>query len=305
MPLTPHKTSPMHASVESAAITLSGRHLRLEVQRLRPVTPRLGAPTLIFLHEGLGSVSMWRDFPQRLCDALGAAGIVYSRPGYGRSTPRGADEHWAPDFMHHQAHAVLPALLDALQIDRADDPPWLLGHSDGASIALLHAARFARQVGGLVVMAPHLFVEAVSTASIRQVRHHYLHADLKQRLARYHDDADSAFWGWNDAWLDPRFVNWNIEAEIATIRCPLLAMQGVDDEYGTLEQVRAIARRVPQAELLELPQCGHSPQRDQPDRVIDAVVRFVAAHRPQTAFQPANQNANRPAALSATPGDTR
>jgi pimeloyl-ACP methyl ester carboxylesterase len=127
-------------------------------------------------------------------------------------------------------------------------------------------------------MAPHVSVEAKAITSITQARENYRNTDLKQRLARYHDDVDSAFWGWNDIWLHPPFKAWNIVAEVARIRCPLLAMQGVDDEYGTLEQVRAIARRVPQAELLELPRCGHSPHRDQPEAVIDAVTRFVAAH---------------------------
>ncbi|MCC7459214.1 MAG: alpha/beta hydrolase [Nitrospira sp.] len=260
-------------------LQVAGTPLRLEVQRLAAAEPQPAAPLLVFLHEGLGSVSMWRAFPQRVCDALGAAGIVYSRPGYGRSTPRAPGERWGPDFMHHQAQQVLPALLDALHVDRADDPPWLLGHSDGATIALLHAARFPRQVGGLVLMAPHVFVEPLSLASIRRAREAYLGGELKSRLTRHHDDADSAFWGWNNVWLDPRFEHWNIEAELAPIGCPLLAIQGVDDEYGTLEQIHAIARRLPRAELLELPRCGHSPHRDQPDAVIAAVQRFVATRR--------------------------
>src|SRR5262249_52294570 len=154
---------------------------------------------------------------------------------------------------------------------------WLLGHSDGASIALLHAARFARQVAGVVAIAPHLFVEAVSIASIRQARDHYEQTDLRQRLTRYHDDPDSAFWGWNDIWLHPPFAQWNIEAEIAAITCAVLAMQGVDDEYGTLEQIHAIARHVPHTVLVELPQCGHAPHRDQTLRVIDEVVHFIDA----------------------------
>jgi pimeloyl-ACP methyl ester carboxylesterase len=249
--------------------------VRIEVLRLAPARARADAPSVVFLHEGLGSVAMWRDFPQRLCDAAGVHGIVYSRPGYGRSTPRDAHERWGLDFMHRQAHELLPALLDALHVDRQAQPPWLLGHSDGGSIALLHAARFPRQVAGAIVMAPHLFVEEVSIASIQRSRHHYERTDLRQRLARYHDDPDSAFWGWNDIWLDPPFAHWNIEAEIATIACPLLAMQGSDDEYGTLEQIRAIARRVPHAALVELPQCGHSPHRDQPDRVIAEATRFI------------------------------
>ena len=230
-------------------------------------------PVLVFLHEGLGSVAMWRDFPARLCDALGLRGLVYSRPGYGRSTPRPPQEHWGPDFMHHQAREVLPALLRALEVEQ----PWLFGHSDGGSIALLHAAAFPGALRGAVVLAPHILVEDVSVASIAKAREAYLHTDLPQRLARYHADADSAFFGWNDVWLSPAFRDWNITEELRAIRCPLLAVQGLDDEYGTLEQIRGIARVVPQAQLLEIPQCGHSPHKDQPEAVIEAVARFVAA----------------------------
>jgi pimeloyl-ACP methyl ester carboxylesterase len=215
--------------------------------------------------------------------------LVYSRPGYGRSTPRAASDHWDVDFMHRQAYEVLPALLDALEIDATHQPLWLLGHSDGGSIALLHAARFSQQVAGVIVMAPHVSVEPKAIASIRQARDNYLHTDLKQRLGRYHDDADSAFWGWNDIWLHAPFTHWNIEAEVARIRCPLLALQGIDDEYGTLDQIHAIGRLLPQAALVELPQCGHSPQRDQPERVIGEVQRFIASHagkNPQPQYQP-------------------
>jgi pimeloyl-ACP methyl ester carboxylesterase len=229
------------------------------------------APVLVFLHEGLGSVAMWRDFPARLCDAMGARGLVYSRPGYGQSTPRPADEKWSPDFMHRQAREVLPALLRELDVTR----PWLFGHSDGGSIALLYAAAFPDALQGAIVLAPHILVEDVSVSSIEKARDAYLQTDLKQRLARYHDDPDSAFWGWNDIWLAPAFRQWSIEEEIRAIRCPLLAIQGLDDEYGTLEQVRGIARRVPQTQLQELPDCGHSPHKDQPDAVIAAVRRFV------------------------------
>ncbi len=251
-----------------------GRTVRIEHQWLAP--ERVAAPLLVFLHEGLGSVSMWRDFPQRLCDAAGCRGLVYSRPGYGRSTPRAAAEAWAVDFLHRQAEEVLPALLRALGVDTQASPPWLLGHSDGGSIALLHAARFPQRVAGLVVLAPHILVEAVSVRSIAQARQAYLGGALRERLARHHDDPDSAFWGWNDIWLHPPFRHWSIEDELAAIRCPLLAVQGVDDEYGTLEQIRGIARRAPQARLLELADCGHSPHRDQPQVLIAAVQAFLA-----------------------------
>jgi pimeloyl-ACP methyl ester carboxylesterase len=270
----------MSASVGSASfaeIAFGGRPVRIEYHWVGDVSP--GAPLVVFLHEGLGSVGMWRDFPARLCAAAGARGLVYSRPGYGRSTPREAGERWTPGFMHRQAEEVLPALLRVLQVDTTRDAPWLFGHSDGASIALLYAAAFPTALRGAIVLAPHIFVEEISVASIQQARTAYLQTDLKQRLGRYHDDADSAFWGWNDVWLDPAFRDWNIEREIAAIRCPLLAVQGLDDEYGTLAQIRGIRRVLPQAELLELPDCGHSPHKDQPQAVIDAAVRFIRRAR--------------------------
>jgi pimeloyl-ACP methyl ester carboxylesterase len=258
----------------------------LQLEALQISGPADG-PLLVFLHEGLGSVSMWRDFPTQLCERLGARGLVYSRPGYGRSTPRSQDERWGVDFMHRQAHEVLPALLQALNVQ---EPIWLVGHSDGGSIALLYAARHgsaangqsqapeAPPLAGAIVLAPHILVEDVSVRSIEQARQAYLHTDLRQRLARHHDDPDSAFWGWNDIWLSPAFRSWSIEADLHRIKVPVLAVQGVDDEYGTLEQIRGIARRVPQTELLELPACGHSPHRDQPQALMEAVAGFVGQH---------------------------
>ncbi|MCW5633935.1 MAG: alpha/beta hydrolase [Rubrivivax sp.] len=251
----------------------AGRRVRVELAWVGADEP--GSPLVVFLHEGLGSVAMWRDFPERLCRSVGARGLVYSRPGYGRSTPRAPDEHWAPDFMHRQAHEVLPALLHALGIDGAERPLWLFGHSDGGSIALLHAKRADARLAGLVVLAPHILVEDLSITSIAKARDAYLGTDLRARLAKYHDDPDSAFWGWNDIWLAPAFRHWSIEAEIGAIRCPVLAMQGLDDEYGTLEQVRGIARRLPGTRIVEVAQCGHSPHRDQPAVVIEAVSSFM------------------------------
>jgi pimeloyl-ACP methyl ester carboxylesterase len=240
------------------------------------------APLLVFLHEGLGSVSMWRDFPDALCEAMQCRGLVYSRPGYGQSTPRAADEAWDLDFMHRQAYDVLPTLLTALGVDSATDKPWLFGHSDGGSIALLYAARFPDRVAGAIVMAPHILVEEKSVASIADARTAYLQTDLRQRLARHHADVDSAFWGWNDIWLKPAFRDWNITPDLPSITCPLLAIQGVNDEYGTLEQVRGIARLTPQCKVVELADCGHSPHRDRPDRVIAAVSDF---YQRQHAYQ--------------------
>ena len=241
--------------------------LRLEIERVGDAGS--ADPVVVFLHEGLGSVAMWKDFPAAFCNANGLAGIVFSRYGYGRSTPKPPSQHWAPDFMHEQAFDVLPRLFARLGVER----PWLFGHSDGGSIALLHAARFP--VAGVVAVAPHLFVEDVSITSIEKARAAYESGDLRRGLAKYHDDPDSAFRGWNDAWLSPEFRAWNIVAEIATIRCPVLAVQGVDDEYGTLEQVRTLARSVPGAKLLELASCGHSPHRDQPERLIREAGAFI------------------------------
>jgi pimeloyl-ACP methyl ester carboxylesterase len=253
-----------------------GRAARIEHQWTAP--ERAAAPLIVFLHEGLGSLAMWKDFPQRLCDAANARGLVYSRPGYGQSTPRAADERWAPDFMHRQAHEVLPALLNALEVN---EPIWLFGHSDGGSIALLHAALFAERVAGAVVMAPHIVVEDLSVTSIAKAREAYEQTDLRQRLSKYHDDPDSAFWGWNHIWLDPAFRDWSIERDIKTITCPLLAMQGIDDEYGTLAQVHGIRDHVPQTQVLALKDCGHSPHRDQADAVIAATVAFLKQHAPR------------------------
>lgn len=263
----------MNVAVQFAEIDWGGRPVRIEYQWIESI--RTGSPLIVFLHEGLGSLSMWKDFPQRLCEASGCRGLVYSRPGYGASTPRAADEVWGLDFMHQQAHQVLPALLAAFNVDTVTRPPWLFGHSDGASIALLYAARFPQHIAGAIVLAPHILVEDLSVASIEEARKAYQDTNLRQRLAKYHDDPDSAFWGWNNIWLHPTFRDWSIKAEIEAIRCPLLAVQGLDDEYGTLEQIHGIARRVPQTELLELSDCGHSPHRDQAERLIATACAFI------------------------------
>lgn len=259
-----------------ANIVWRGQPVKIEYQWVGADGP--DAPLVVFLHEGLGSVAMWRDFPSALCAATGCRGLVYSRPGYGHSTPRAPDEHWGPDFLHRQAHEVLPALLRALGLDTLATPPWLFGHSDGGSIALLHAARFPERVAGAIVLAPHIFVEDLSIRSIAQAREAYLRADLRQRLARYHANPDSAFWGWNGIWLDPAFRNWRIDTELSAIRCPVLAVQGLDDEYGTLAQIEGIAAAVPGTELLTLADCGHSPQRDQPEGLIHGAAAFIAQH---------------------------
>ena len=255
-----------------AELAIDGRVQRLEYAWIDPA--RVDAPLLVFLHEGLGSLAMWKDFPASLCAAAGARGLVFSRYGYGRSTPRPGAEKWPVGYMHDQALKVLPALFEQLGVV---DPPWLFGHSDGGSIALLYAAAFPERVAGVVAVAPHVFVEGLSVASIEQARIAYATTDLRQRLARYHVDPDSAFFGWNDIWLDPAFRGWNIEDCLARIRCPVLAVQGEDDPYGTMAQIETIARRVPQSRLLKLAACGHSPHRDRPEALVEAVDSFLQA----------------------------
>jgi pimeloyl-ACP methyl ester carboxylesterase len=245
--------------------------LRLEVAHLVPPAARPGAAPLVFLHEGLGSVALWRDFPAAVVEATGAEAYVYSRAGYGRSGPRAGP--YAPDYMHREADEVLPALLGALGVER----PVLVGHSDGASIALLHAARPRADTRGLVLLAAHVMVEDVSVTSIAAAREAYAGGSgLRERLARYHDDVDAAFWGWNDIWLDPAFRAWDVRPSLAAVRCPTLVIQGEDDEYGTLAQVDAIEAGVPgPVQRLVLAPCGHSPHRDQPAAVLAAITGFV------------------------------
>ena len=257
-------------------IPFDGRTVSIEYGWIAPA--RTAAPLVVFLHEGLGSLSMWKDYPERLCNAGGYRGLVFSRAGYGRSTRRAPDEHWPVDFMHAQAREVLPRLFERLRVGADGTKPWLCGHSDGGSIALIHAADFPAAVAGVVAVAPHVFVEDLSIRSIAAAREAYRSTDVKVRLARYHDDPDSAFWGWNDIWLDPRFRAWSIEAMLRHLRCPILAVQGEDDEYGTLAQMEAIRRGVPRAEVVVLSDCGHSPHRDQPEALTRAVVDFIVRH---------------------------
>ncbi len=261
------------ATSQFADINWSGKHVRIEYQCVGSADT--ARPLMIFLHEGLGSVAMWKDFPQRLCEAANCRGLVYSRPGYGKSSPRAEDESWQPDFMHQQAFEVLPALLKALNIDTAVQKPWLFGHSDGGSIALLFAAKYPMNTMGTIVLAPHILVEEISISSIEKAKLAYQTTDLHSKLARFHNDVDSAFWGWNDIWLSPEFRHWNLTQAIKTITCPLLAVQGLDDEYGTMEQIHGIKRVLPHTQLLVLNNCGHSPHRDQPNVLIEACTAFI------------------------------
>ncbi|MBO0764425.1 MAG: alpha/beta hydrolase [Hyphomicrobiaceae bacterium] len=228
------------------------------------------APTLVFLHEGLGSVALWRDFPRKVARRLNAPALVYSRFGYGASD--GLTGKRVPRFMHDEALDILPSLLDRLSIES----PVLIGHSDGASIALIYAAAAGRPVPGLVCLAPHVFVETVCVETIAKVRKSYFETDLKQRLAKYHTNVDDAFLGWADAWLNPEFLSWSIEDLLGRIDQPLLLIQGRNDEYGTLAQLDRIEARVEgPTRRLVLSSCGHSPHRDHEAAVLDAIVAFV------------------------------
>jgi pimeloyl-ACP methyl ester carboxylesterase len=247
--------------------------VNFEVQCLQPPAGPSRAP-IVFLHEGLGSVSMWRDWPAQVCAATGRAGIVYSRRGYGESDGvpdvRGQGR-LRPDYMHREASEVLPRLLQQLGVDQ----PVLLGHSDGGSIALLHAAQFP--VAACVVMAPHVIVEDVSIRSIEEARGAFEAGGLRERLARYHADVDGAFRQWNDIWLDPAFRAFDIRPQCRRIAAPVLAIQGEDDPYGTLRQIDEIAPTLGAFERRVLPRCGHSPQRDRPEETRRLVAGFLAA----------------------------
>ncbi len=226
-------------------------------------------PTLVFLHEGLGSLAMWKDFPSRCAAATGCRALVYSRYGYGKSDT--IAEPRRVDFMHDEALKALPELLDKLHVDR----PMLFGHSDGGSIALIHAGGVARPVRALILMAPHVIVEDFGIRSIEAAKRAYETTDLRDKLARYHSDPDSAFWGWNDVWLNSDFRAWNIQEYLPRVSCPVLAIQGEEDEYGTMDQIERIRRAIPAVEILKLKNCGHSPHRDQPEAVIQRVTQFV------------------------------
>ena len=245
---------------------------------------------IVFLHEGLGCVSLWRqrgnDWPLAVCAATGRAGLVYSRRGYGSSAAAerapGGDGHpvlLPPDYMHRQALEVLPALLQQLQAShKAGQPtflkPVLLGHSDGATIALLYASRMP--VTACIAMAPHVVVESVAISAISDAKSAFKSGGLRERLARHHADADGAFWQWNDVWLSTAFRTFDIRMDCADITAPLLLIQGLQDEYGTMLQLDEIACAAPHAKQVRLANCGHAPQRDQALPSLTTVMDFLA-----------------------------
>src|SRR5271166_114820 len=252
----------------SGMIVADGK--RLEANAYGP--PSGAAPTIVMLHEGLGCVALWRDFPAKLAAATGLGVFVYSRAGYGRSDP--VELPRPLDYMTQEARFSLPQVLDAIGFQSG----ILFGHSDGASIAAIYAGEHTdERLKGLVLMAPHVFAEEPGLASIAEAKRAYETGDLRAKLARYHAHVDSAFRGWNGAWLDQNFKTWNIEAFIDGWRAPALVIQGADDQYGTLAQVRAIEARAPTAVAsLVLPGCRHSPHLERPEATLQAVANFCA-----------------------------
>ena len=224
---------------------------------------------LVLLHEGLGSVSAWRDFPETLQQATSRRVIAYSRFGHGSSDSPSAPR--TPAFFHEEAYDVLPQVLSQLDLEE----PILVGHSDGASIALVYAG--ARPVRGLVLLAPHVVVEDVTLDAIRETRDRFETGDLRERLSRHHDDPDVAFSGWCDVWLDPAFRSWTLQPDAERVDCPVLLIQGANDPYGTLDQLDRIETRVQGPVFREVVPGGHSLHRDVPDEVLREVVRFLGA----------------------------
>ena len=263
-----------HASLERRfntgwprAISIAGRQL----EELRLTGASANRPTIVFLHEGLGSVSLWRDFPRRVVAATGCSALIYSRYGYGQSDVLDAPR--TPDYMHQEALDILPIVLAQCEIRK----PILFGHSDGASIALIHTGA-GHDVAGVIVEAPHLFVEEISLRGAAQAARTYRTTDLPQKLARHHLDADKTFWGWHDIWASAEFRDWNIESYVEGIHCPILAIQGEQDEYGSATQVHAIATACPgQTSAHLLADCGHTPHRDQTAIVLERVASFIKA----------------------------
>jgi len=239
----------------------------LEAARIEARDPRL--PTIVMLHEGLGSIAHWKEFPRLLAEVTGAGVFLYSRYGHGGSDT--LQEPRSVAYMHREAQIVLPEVLRQAKIER----PVILGQSDGASIAVINAGAFPDCVRGLILEAPHVFVEDITVTSIARAREIYNQTDLPQRLGRYHANVDALFWGWNNIWLDPAFRSWNIESFLDSIRCPVLVIQGDQDEYATVKQIEAIQRRIPSAHAIIMENCGHAPHQGQQQATILAIRQFV------------------------------
>lgn len=261
----------MSAPIQSEDFSLTAAGHRLAARRLWPQATAASAHTLVFLHEGLGSIAQWRDFPAALVAATGLPGLVYERWGFGGSDPLVLLR--PRDYLQEEAEVALPEVLAACGIER----PVLIGHSDGGSIALLFAAAFPERPAACITEAAHVFVEEVTLAGIREAAALWKTTDLRERLARHHgDQTETVFRGWTETWLRPDFRDWAMTDRLPAITCPLLVIQGEDDEYGTPAQVEAIVTgsRGP-AEAFLVPDCGHSPHAQQCDAVLAAMTRFV------------------------------
>ena len=252
---------------ENGFIEINGAHLEFATFG----TPPSEAPTIVMLHEGLGSVSHWKNIPERLASETGLGVFVYSRAGYGQSSP--IELPRPMDYMTREAIDVLPRVLDASGFQRG----ILLGHSDGATIAAIYAGTVKDlRVSGLVLVAPHFFAEDMGLVSIAEAKSAYRTGDLKERLQHHHKNVDNAFYGWNSAWLDPGFREWNVAEVIDRFRIPVLAIQGKDDRYGTLAQIKEIKNRAcTQINVEILDNCGHAPYREQPEKFLKVVTEFA------------------------------
>lgn len=259
---------------EFVELQIDGHKVHLEYKRIP--SPRQGAPLIVFLHEGLGSLSMWGDWPERLCCEANAAGLVFSRYGYGNSTPR-TSHPWPTDYLEHEAQVMLPALLEALGINPREEKLILFGHSDGGSISLLYAAAYPDQASAVIAIAPHEFVEDVGRARIASLKSRFYESPLADILSAHHADPLGVFRGWSELWLSSRFRDWNIEERLARITSPLLVVQGAQDQYATLRQVHAVTHRVPHAASVILDNCRHIPHQEQPDKLLQHVCSFLSA----------------------------
>jgi len=263
-------TADVEITKERFSIPAAKHHLSAEF--IRPHAHTYNRPVLVFLHEGLGSIGQWRDFPDKICARTGCPALVYDRWGYGGSDP--LTQHRKPDYLHDEALLSLPEVLKQCAIDK----PIFIGHSDGGSIAIIYAGTYPQRVTGIITEAAHVFVEDVTVAGIKRAAEVYESTDLKTRLAKFHgSNTDLMFRGWADIWLSPEFRNWNIEEYLPHITCPLLGIQGKDDEYGTPAQVEAIVRKVTgpaRASMIE--NCGHIPHLQAREKVFTDMVDFIS-----------------------------
>lgn len=275
----PHSPFPVQRRYVDISFEGSAHH----ACHLTPENMAKDAPTLVFLHEGLGSIVLWKDFPDELCARTNLPGFVYDRLGYGKSTGRPPEPRQI-DYLHHEARVVLPEILSAAGSEKLSaagiEKPILIGHSDGGSIALLYASAFPDQLLGACIEAAHVFVEDVTLQGIEEAVGAWKTTNLRDKLARYHgDNVDGAFAGWSETWLQHDFKFWNIEADLPAITAPFLVIQGEDDEYGTARQVEAICRQSGgPATPLMLPDCAHIPHFQAREEVLSAMETFIQQH---------------------------